>query len=355
MSIRYLIATVRTNVLKYCRDLYGQMIYMFSKRRNAASLRRIDTLPIHKIKSEIRLFAIMRNESLRLPYFHSYYQGLGVDRFFFIDNNSTDSSREIILSKINSHLFVTEQSYRDHWYWLEYMLDRFGRGHWCLVVDIDELFQYPHSDTVSLKDFCKFLDSKGDTAVRSMLLDMYSDVSCNRIEYAAGQNPLDVLRYFDPTFDEISATFFDRHNWRPFRAKTYVGGVRDRVFRSKMPNHLSKISLFKFMPDSYLTQGMHAINCAQVSDIQGITFHTKFLQDFVDEVYEESRREEHFGNAIVYKIIKEVISVSPEFTFYSDVSVKLENISQLFDLGFLRSSADFDSYALELKNQRYSV
>ena len=36
---------------------------------------------------EIRLFAKVRNEAKRLPFFLCYYRALGVDRFFIIDND----------------------------------------------------------------------------------------------------------------------------------------------------------------------------------------------------------------------------------------------------------------------------
>ena len=42
--------------------------------------------------NEIRLFAKCRNESARLGAFFDHYRGLGVDRFFIVDNDSTDGS-----------------------------------------------------------------------------------------------------------------------------------------------------------------------------------------------------------------------------------------------------------------------
>lgn len=55
-------------------------------------IKRIDSKTIPKNKHEIRLFAICRNESLRLPHFIDYYNNLGVDRIFIIGNNSNDDT-----------------------------------------------------------------------------------------------------------------------------------------------------------------------------------------------------------------------------------------------------------------------
>ncbi|MEO6686591.1 MAG: glycosyltransferase family 2 protein, partial [Dyadobacter sp.] len=130
--------------------------YLKMKQINLASLKRIDKRSIPNDKSELRLFAIMRNESLRLPHFINYYKDKGVDRFFIVDNNSTDVSLSILESRSDAHLFSTSESYKDHWFWMEYLLETFGREHWCLVVDIDELFYYHHAEQLSIKDLCMF-------------------------------------------------------------------------------------------------------------------------------------------------------------------------------------------------------
>ncbi|OZA17880.1 MAG: glycosyl transferase family 2, partial [Rhodobacterales bacterium 17-64-5] len=42
----------------------------------------------------ILLFATLRNERVRLPYFLQYYRKLGIDHFLLVDNGSDDGSRE---------------------------------------------------------------------------------------------------------------------------------------------------------------------------------------------------------------------------------------------------------------------
>ena len=49
-------------------------------------LKRLDTHGIPEDKSEIRLFGVVRNESLRMPYFLDYYRRMGVMRFFIVDS-----------------------------------------------------------------------------------------------------------------------------------------------------------------------------------------------------------------------------------------------------------------------------
>ncbi len=66
--------------------------YYLKRISSIIQLKSVDKKVIPDLKNEIRLFAIMRNESLRLPHFINYYKKLGVDRFIIIDNNSSDSS-----------------------------------------------------------------------------------------------------------------------------------------------------------------------------------------------------------------------------------------------------------------------
>ena len=45
---------------------------------------------------DILLFSTQRNEKVRLPYFLEYYRRLGVNHFFFVDNDSTDGAYEYL-------------------------------------------------------------------------------------------------------------------------------------------------------------------------------------------------------------------------------------------------------------------
>jgi Glycosyl transferase family 2 len=55
-------------------------------------LKRLDKHRISEDKNEIRLFGIVRNENLRLPYFLDYHRSIGVARFFIVDNDSGDGT-----------------------------------------------------------------------------------------------------------------------------------------------------------------------------------------------------------------------------------------------------------------------
>jgi hypothetical protein len=320
-------------------------------------VKQIDSKQVVNDKNEIRLFAIARNESLRLPHFLKYYTELGVDKFFIIDNNSIDDTVEIALSCHNAHVFSVDEPYRNHWNWMEYFLEKYAMDNWCVVVDIDELFVYPNINRIPLQKLARYLESQNYGAIRSFLLDLYPDKPLSQTGYLQGTNPLEFCNFFDSDFEEAEIVLADKNRWRLFETVVYLGGMRDRVFGNdlptnlkafrRLPYHLSKISFFKNTRKSYLTQGMHAINGSKISDIHGVVCHTKFMQDFISEVEEEARREEHYGNAILYKIFNHTLSANPSISLWHPNSKKLEKQTQLYEFNLLKTSEKFEEFCLK--------
>lgn len=304
-----------------------------------------DISAVPNIEDEIRLFAIMRNESLRLPYFFEYYRNLGVDRFFIIDNNSSDDSVAIVKKQANTHLFETQDNYKNHWSWMEHLLESFGKNHWCVVVDIDELFSYPHSEDLGLKELINYLDTEQSTAINSFLLDIYSTKSLKSVSYRQGSNPLEVLDYFDCEYNILYSPFLDQKAKKLFYQKSFTGGMRVRIFGETINvNTLSKVSLFKYHPETYLHVGMHALNGCVMSKLQGVVFHTKFLSDFIEEVQEESQRGEHYDNAYFYKHYEKRIKEDTDISFHTPISIKYFDSKQLVDLGMMETTNAFEEF-----------
>lgn len=301
---------------------------------------------------EIRLFMVVRNEALRLPYIIKYYRNMGVNRFFIIDNNSTDNTQEYLLTQPDIHVFYINQSFTGYWKWVKALLERYGKNYWCLVVDADEVFIYPYCEDISLPDFCKYLDKMNNDALHNILIDMYSEKETALNHYQAGDDLLQNSPYFDPF------CYYARDNWRwhnyktgeDFYFNTYHDGTRYRAFGLRLC--CSKVSLLRYNDKIYLTEGMHTIDGASLSEIQGAVLHFKFLSDFITRAKEEAEREQHWNNASEYKAYAQKIYEGNFKGLYHKDSIKYEGSKQLLGLGFMESSLEYEKYRAELLKLR---
>ena len=311
----------------------------FIQRQISGSrMRRLDSKPISKNKSEIRLFLIVRNESLRLPYFFEYYQKLGIDRFFVVDNNSTDKTQEFLLKQKNTHVFFTKEVFKRQAERFDYLLHKYGLGHWCVVVDADEFLRYPHSEKLNLKKLCKFLDSENFDALHCLLLDMYANKPLKAVTYKTGDDLLLKCPYFDSDGHTLT-----RQRYKETMHSVFKDGMRKRVFN--MDIFLSKHPLIKFNKKMFLEWGTHIIYGEKIADIKGVSLHFKFLNDFAPRVSEEAKREAHWNDAAQYKMYNSKTSRNTSLNFYYEKSVRFKDNNQLIKLGLMKTSKEFESCA----------
>ncbi len=297
---------------------------------------------------------VIRNESLRLPYLLRYYSRVGVNRFFFVDNDSTDGSASFLLSQKNTHVFWTNDSYSGAHYgqsWMNELLHKYGEGHWCIVGDADELFIYPHYEEVSLRDLSIFLDERVGTAVNTLVLDMYSHKLIGLNKERKGRSPLLTYPYFDR----------DSHYWvgEPHKAwSNYIyceGGVRKRVFGVRCT--LNKAPFLKFKRKPLFDRCCHYLKGGTAAEIEGITLHFKFSAHFFSRVLEEAKRQEHWNNAYEYKGYLSTMINNPNLNhlnLYYSGSVKFKDSQQLVDSGLMKTSVAFEAFVEDLRNKRKS-
>jgi hypothetical protein len=312
-------------------------------------LEKLDSRPIPERLGEIRCFPCIRNEVQRLPYFLEYYRGLGIDRFFFIVNNSTDGSTAYLLDQTDCHVFHCAESYFEGNVeppaWTNAHLSVFGDGHWSLTVDADELLVYPACESIDLHALCQFLDNSGANALLAPLLDMYGDGPIARTRYVPGTPFLECCPFFDPA-----------PGWTvladgKYPALQMFGGVRQRVFwqgryKRLLPPCLSKVPLVRWRRGMSYLISMHWISEAQFADIQGALLHFKFLTGFVDSMVESVDR----NQGIVEKGLQEravyidAFRRNPELTMRDDNSLHYRDSSQLAELGWLKRSESYDAF-----------
>lgn len=335
-AFRRLLSGLRRAVRPARHRLRRRVAFAISRAR----MRPLVGGPKRPLDGRILMFSKMRNEALRLPYFLEYYRAMGVDEFFLVDNGSDDGSDEIARSYPNVHVFRTHEPFRHYANWTEVLLNRFGRGRWCLAADLDEIFVYPGSEVLGLRPMIEHLESTDRSAMQAVLLDMYSDKPIRANTYQAGQDPLEVCNYFDPDFEESMKTWINPDTQRPFRCARPTGNLRKRLFGADV--NLSKIPLFRYDEHTYVAPGVHAIDGVEISPVRGAMLHFKYLQDFNERVVDEAVRGEHEGNARDYKLYAAQVERDKDINCYWQGSVALEQPDQLLELDIMRSTAALD-------------
>lgn len=345
------------NILSICKFLARKTIYQskyaikrwLSRNYVSRQIVRVDFKPIPVNLKEIRLFMTARNESLRLPFILDYYLSQGVNRIFVVDNNSSDDTESIVLSKKETHLFFTNDKYIRQGYWIDFLLRRYGVGHWCLIVDADEVFVYPNYEKVTIHQLCQYLDREAYNVVDAVLLDMYPSVPLDAVEYKLGTDPISIAPWFDIdsyTTDMRGPLFLDDHNIIYEGPERVFGGMRKRVFG--VHACISKFPLVKFNRSMFLSAGTHFIHNARVADIRAGLLHFKYLNDFSENVKIEVKREAHWRNAAEYKEYSKTFNCCPSLNLHSSSSRKFTGSDQLITLDIMKTSQKFDEFGCQL-------
>ena len=258
--------------------------------------------------NSILLFATIRNEFKRLPFFLSYYRKLGVDHFFFVDNGSTDESVNYLSNQSDVSVWNTDRSYRKSRFgadWLNWLKFRYGSGHWTLTLDPDEFFVYPFCDTRPLPALCDWLDVCGLRSFGTLLLDLYPKGTLEDAEYHPGEDPTEIAPWFD------SGNYIASKN--PKYGNLWIqGGPRARMFFSEVPEQapaLNKIPLVKwdrrfvFVSSTHmlLPRGLNFVyDEAGGEKTSGCLLHTKFVDGFTKKALEEAARHQHYSRGREY-------------------------------------------------------
>lgn len=289
----------------------------------------------------ILLFSTVRNEAERLPYFLRHYRELGVGHFLFVDNDSDDGTAEMLASQPDVSLWRTNRSYRLARFgmdWIGWLQLRYGHKHWCLAVDADELLVYPDHRSKDLRALTQWMSKRQITSMGAMMLDLYPKGSVTAAAYSAGNDPVQVLNWYDA--DNY------RHRHHSYYGNLWIqGGPRERVFFTGEPDRapsLNKTPLvfwnrrYAYVSSTHqiLPRRLHDSFGAAAGDCpSGVLLHTKFLPMIADKSSEELRRKQHFENTSLYEDYHQRLSAGPDL--WHEGSSRYEGTQKLIDQGLM--------------------
>jgi len=313
-------------------------IRAFRKRRQLRNIAdRTNTIR----PTDIIVFSTFRNEMVRLPYFLKYYREMGINHFVMVDNDSDDGGAEYLAQQPDVSLWTSKASYKRARFgvdWLNWLQNKYGHDHWCLVVDPDEFLVYPFCDTRPLRALTDWLDASSIKSFGAMLLDMYPKGRMDATPYRSGQNPIEI------------ASWFDAGNYSIFRNPRFgnlwiQGGPRMRKFFPENPERapaLNKIPLVRWNRNYTYVSSSHMLLPRGLNLVydewggekaSGILLHTKFLDTFGEKAAEELKRNQHY--AASHEYIAYAAGMSENTDLWCKWSEKYINWRQLEILGLM--------------------
>ncbi len=262
----------------------------------------------------------LRNEAARLPHWLAHHRRLGVDHFLMVDNDSTDGSRELLAGEPDVSLWRTAQSYKAARFgvdWLTWLQMRHAHGHWCLTADADELLVYPYCETRDLHALTGWLEDEGRCAFPAMMLDLYPQGPLSDHAAGPGQDPVEVLGWFDAG----NYTMVENPGlWNLW----LQGGARARAFFAGDPRRaptLSKTPLVRWNRRYVYVNSTHSLLPRRLNRVygqtggeapSGVLLHTKFLPGIVERAREEQARGEHFHDGAKYQDYYQQVIAAPD-------------------------------------------
>ena len=301
---------------------------------NLSALPHVHTFSYDPNIHHVLCFSCVYNGMDFLPWFLSYYRGLGIDHFFLVDNASNDGTTAFLERQPDVSLFTATGSFRQSAhgvFWVNDLMKTYALDKWAFFVDMDEAFVFPLMDQGrSLSDLLAYLEANGYGCTPSLMVDMF----------AIGSQGGDIAEncFFDNSYLSYGIE-------RPPYTATQ-GGFRTRLTGRNLL--ITKSPLAKVGPTFSYLQNNHYHTHLQPADISTALLHYKFVGSIDDRIDDAIARKEHFQGATFYKELKKAIR-RPETAdadpFQSaKETLRYERAQDLLDANVMRSSKAWDEF-----------
>lgn len=301
--------------------------YVQAKQSDSLGIKLIGSKGESPIAEPITLVSVIRNEVALLPYFIDYYKSLGIERFIFVDNDSTDGGLDYLLARDDIHgwIYSAKGSYKDADYgvrWSNHILVKHCIKHYVLVVDADELLDVRSLGVATMQELRQNMARQNANAVYTTLVDMYP--YCLNDNYSSGAD----FRLHSPYHDKLDSTSIQE--WKKiYNDRMHlVGGMRNRVFGVTVCLHKLPFFRYDFFPFEVAAGCHYFAFCNKVIDVSpkirlytrnGFLLHFKYLKPgFSDHVAERVHRNQDWNDSKEYRAYHDqMIQRKSPLVFYS--------------------------------------
>jgi len=317
------------------RSIFAQAASWFEgrkvSRRRARKMETVEITPLREVaptlSSEIAAICVSHNEVSILPEFLKHYRRLGVSRFIFLDDASTDGTREFLLSEDDVDVWTSPVRFVDAnrgKLWREALFNRYGLNRWYVNVDADEFLFYDDCIRYSLHDLVEVLTELRITRLPAPMIDMYPSEEGE----VAGGHPWISSNLFDASGYDVTLTK---------RAISIEGGPRRRIFGEK--NELMKYPLVFWDEACSLGVSIHQPlpYTRNFSPLWGALLHFKFFGDYRKKIDAIVANGQHFNGSMHYRTIAETLRKDGKIDFICNRTATFEGPQQLRELGLISS------------------
>src|SRR5215212_9674505 len=299
-------------------------------------------------EDELVLVCMIRDGRPYVKSFVEHHTSMGIKHLFFLDNGSTDGTVEVLKKYDNVSVLRTGLPFKRYEVSMrQYLIERFGKkGRWCLYADMDELFDYPYSDVISLSSLLRYLNERSYTAVAAQMLDMFPEEPLS----GRASNPDEPLkerhRFYDISHVKkmsITEHPLTRHNtYESDDIEFFYGGAFETLFDC-IPPWLTRFSLtFSDGKVKPFAGSGHRVDNARVADLSTVYLHYKFLDEHFHKKVASAVREENYPyDSRQYKRYLEVLESTPSLQLKQESARELRSANELVENQFLVVSEEY--------------
>ncbi|PJE29010.1 glycosyltransferase family 2 protein [Pseudooceanicola antarcticus] len=283
----------------------------------------------------LTLIAVVRNELFYLPSLLAHYRSLGVSRFIFLDDHSTDGSRSYLACQADCMVVESQRRFNDREridhpiaaddgtarvrdIWMTLLAQKYTQGRWSVQVDADEFMRLPEG--LGLPELARMLDRRGDKALSCVMIDLYpahiSDLAAMKEDssldtgrawyYDARQHFTLPGAFRGPRWSQPNVTYPGSrarlmHQWN-IRPKSLTRRL-EALYRIPRYNLIRKVPLVKFETGTYYLNP-HRINKPVSTRYVLPLEHFKFSGQLYARTEAAIRRKSHFDGSAEYQDIE---------------------------------------------------
>ena len=321
-NIRKMFAIIHKSTLQkpMKRKLYSLALHGRDYQELISEILESDIAVIKKRTSSINisepiLICVIKNDLLRLELLLDYYRSLGVKAFAFLDDHSTDGTREYLLRQSDVTLYAASKQYTStrRRAWINLIVNQEGINRWYLIIDSDELFDYRDRESKSICTLTNHLERNKRKRVKAIMVDMFSPQNLYDDGIKTSNDIVRIMNRFDNHF-------YLRKSGITNTYQVTADGGRSTVFNDRRVKRPPTFCLSKY-PLMYFDRKDIMISSHEIFPLSRnkpdrpntVLRHYKFIPGD-EEKYEARVREKNFyGNSKEYRLYKQNRKMGQEY------------------------------------------